>query len=140
MAQAIIEGNLGADPQLRTTQDGKPWATFSIAWSERVKDKAGSWVDGPTVWVNVRCYGAVAESVCETARKGQRLIVAGDMHMETWASDRGEQDTMVMSARHVGASFAFQRVDVSRRDRGGVSHGGFSSGGSFGAGDDQPPF
>lgn len=89
-AHANIEGNLSADPELRFTKDGKAVCTFRIASTDRRKNQAGDWEDAGTLWVNVTLWDRKGEAFAETARKGNRVIVAGKLRMETWTSKDGE--------------------------------------------------
>mgnify|MGYP000848902213 FL=1 len=77
-AHLTIEGNLGADPELRFTKDGKAVATFRIADTARIKDRqTGDYSDGATLWVRVTLWGRPGEAFAEHARKGMRVTATG---------------------------------------------------------------
>lgn len=158
MAYAVITGNAGKDPDLRTTTQGKTYCRFSIGWSERVKTPAG-WENGPTVWVSIIAFGRLAENIDETVFKGTRIVAAGKLVPETWNSDRGEQTTLVLTADYVGPVLDYQTADVHRNvaqqsyasSNAIPSTGGFSnpispntnawgSPAATGPGIDEPPF
>lgn len=149
MAQATITGNLGKQPELRHTQQGKPWTTLSIAWSERQKDRTGNWVDGPTVWVSVRVFGRQAENICDSLTKGQQVVCTGRLAPELWSSDRGEETVMTMNADVVAPSMVFQTAQVARAVQNNQApqqpqqdpwNSAPTTGGFGGGQDDEPPF
>ncbi len=53
--KVILLGNVGKDPEIKATASGVTVATFSIATSERFKDKTGNWQDR-TEWHNLVAY------------------------------------------------------------------------------------
>lgn len=116
MAQTTIVGNLGKDPEVKHSQRGNAYARFSIAWSERYKGPQGDWIDGPTVWVSVTVFNALAEAMTDL-HKGHRVIVSGDLVPELWSSEQGEQTVFTMRANHVGPDLTFQQVQVQKRDQ-----------------------
>lgn len=67
----IVIGNLGCDPELRYTPDGKIVATFSMASTRRAGEK--DW----TVWYNVSVWGAQAKACSEFLRKGSKVLLEG---------------------------------------------------------------
>jgi single-strand DNA-binding protein len=74
--RVTVSGRLGADPELRFTPDGKAHARARLAHSGRVKDPAGQWVDGPTLWLTLTAFGHLAEQLAEQT-KGALLLVTG---------------------------------------------------------------
>ena len=68
--KVILVGNLGADPETRTTQSGTTVSNLRIATTERRKDSAtGNWGDH-TEWHRVVCFGRTAENVARFLSKG----------------------------------------------------------------------
>lgn len=122
MAYVTLEGNAGKQPELKTSQNGKSYCRFSIAWSERQKT-GDQWIDGPTVWVSVTCFGRVAENAASTIGKGTRVVVAGNLKPELWSSNHGEETVFTMTADHVGPALTFATAQVSANPRGGNSGG-----------------
>jgi single-strand DNA-binding protein len=57
MNLVILKGNVGREPEVRPFDSGSVVMTFSIATSERYKDKDGKWADGPTQWHNIQLWG-----------------------------------------------------------------------------------
>ena len=70
-------GNLGNDPDGGEGKDsGRFWATFSIATTNKWKDKDGNQHE-ETEWTKVKCFGKLAEVVLNHCRKGMKVFVCG---------------------------------------------------------------
>jgi single-strand DNA-binding protein len=69
----IIIGNLGGDPNMRYTPDGKPVTSFSVAVSDR-KDE--------TMWVRVSAWNKLAETCNQYLHKGSKVLVEGRLKAE----------------------------------------------------------
>ncbi|STD70282.1 single-stranded DNA-binding protein [Corynebacterium renale] len=76
MAYVTLEGNAGKQPELKTSQNGKSYCRFSIAWSERQKT-GDQWIDGPTVWVSITCFGRVAKTQHPPSAKAPASLSPG---------------------------------------------------------------
>lgn len=72
-------GNVGKDPEIRTTQDGKIIASFSIGISETWKDKNTGERKSKTEWVNISAFGGVASVVQNYVKKGSKVYVEGSL-------------------------------------------------------------
>lgn len=79
-------GNLGRDPEMRFMPDGKAVCNFSIAISERYKDKSGESKE-VTEWVNVAFFGKLAEIAGEYLKKGSKVYIEGKMKTEKYSKD-----------------------------------------------------
>ena len=79
-------GNLGKDPEMRFMPDGKAVTNFSIAISEKYKDKTGESKE-VTEWVNVAYFGKLAEIAGEYLKKGSKVYVEGKMKTEKYSKD-----------------------------------------------------
>ena len=80
---ATIVGNLGQDPDLRSSASGMAVCNFSVAVTERKKD-GNEWVDGATTWWNCVAFGTKAERCAEVLRKGMKVIAYGNPSLEEW--------------------------------------------------------
>ncbi len=86
--KVMIIGNLGRDPEMRYTSNGKPITTFSVATSR-------SWVtsDGDrreaTEWFNVVSWNSLAEICNQFLRKGSRVYVEGHLQSRNWEDEKG---------------------------------------------------
>lgn len=79
-------GNLGRDPEMRFMPDGKAVCNFSIAISERYKDKSGESKE-VTEWVNIALFGKLAEIAGEYLKKGSKVYIEGKMKTEKYSKD-----------------------------------------------------
>lgn len=82
-------GNLGRDPEIRKSTAGEPIASFSIATSERWKDKTTGEKRERTEWHNVVVFGPLAAIVEKYAKKGSKLYVAGQLRTRKWQDQSG---------------------------------------------------
>lgn len=71
MNRVFLLGNIGKDPEIRTTQSGKLVAKFSLGVAEGYGDKK------TTSWHNIVCWEKVAESVGNSLSKGSKVLVEG---------------------------------------------------------------
>ncbi len=81
--KVILLGNVGKDPEIKAAGTGTVVATFSIATSERFKDKDGTWQDR-TEWHNLVAFGKVAEIIRDYVKKGSKLYVEGSLRTQSW--------------------------------------------------------
>ena len=81
--KVMLLGNLGQDPEVRTTQGGQMVATLSIATSKSWTDKAGQRQE-KTEWHRVVCWGKVAEIAERYLRKGRQVHVEGELSYRKW--------------------------------------------------------
>ena len=81
--KVILIGNLGKDPEIKHTQQGKPVATFSLATNERYRDKDGQWQDR-TEWHNIVLWERLAEVAGEYLKKGGKVYIEGRIRTESW--------------------------------------------------------
>lgn len=119
MAYVTIVGNVGNVKELKHSQQGKPFIKFSVAWSERVRDTTGAYVDGPNTWVQCTAFGKLAESIADNLQKGNRVVVSGQMKAEEWSRDTGPETVVTLAADAVGVDLTFQDVQINRRNGNG---------------------
>jgi single-strand DNA-binding protein len=81
--KVIIIGNLGKDPEVKYTPSGTAVANFTVALSERFKDKGGEWQDR-TEWVNVVAWQRTAEIAGEYLKKGSKVYIEGRLQTRSW--------------------------------------------------------
>lgn len=72
-------GNVGKDPEIRTTQDGKMVASFSIGISESWKDKNSGERKTKTEWVNISAFGNIVSVIENYVKKGSKVYVEGSL-------------------------------------------------------------
>lgn len=88
--KVMLIGNLGRDPEVRYTTSGTPVASFSIATTDRFKNKAGDWEDR-TEWHNITLWGRLAEIAGEYLAKGKTVFIEGRLQTRKW-QDRDGKD------------------------------------------------
>jgi len=90
--KAIIVGNLGSDPEIRATQDGKSVANISVATSESWKDKNTGQKQERTEWHRVVLFGRLAEITGEYLKKGSKVYIEGQIRTRKWQDTQTGQD------------------------------------------------
>lgn len=88
--KAIIIGNLGADPELRTTSGGQSVCELRVATNERFKAKDGEWQER-TEWHRIILWGRDAENASKFLAKGRRVYVEGRIQTREWTTQQGEK-------------------------------------------------
>jgi len=81
--KVFLLGNVGKDPEIRTTAGGMTVASFSLATADRAKDQQGNWAD-KTEWHNLVCFQRTAEIVRDYVKKGTQLFVEGKIQTRSW--------------------------------------------------------
>jgi single-strand DNA-binding protein len=91
LSKIQIIGNLGRDPELRYTPNGRPVASFTVAVNQSRKDpKSGDWIES-TDWFRVDVWGDRGERVAETLRKGSRVFVDGRFKTREYETNDGQK-------------------------------------------------
>ena len=88
--RVTLIGNLGRDPELRSTAGGTSVATFSVATSERWNDKDGNQQER-TEWHNVVAWGRQAEVCSQYLRKGSGVYIEGRLQTRSWEDKDGNK-------------------------------------------------
>jgi len=83
MQKVMLIGNLGRDPEVKYSQQGTAIAQFSVATTERWKDKDGE-PQEHTEWFAVKAFKRLAEIAGEHLHKGSRIYVEGRKRTESW--------------------------------------------------------
>ena len=81
--KVMLLGNVGKDPEIRTTAGGMTVASFSLATADRAKDAQGNWAD-KTEWHNLVCFQRTAEIVRDYVKKGTQIYVEGKIQTRSW--------------------------------------------------------
>ena len=85
--KVTLVGNVGTDPEVKELTNGKV-ANFSLATSERYKDKSGQKQE-KTEWHNIVAYGNVVSVIESYVNKGDRLYIEGSIHTRKWEDKDG---------------------------------------------------
>ena len=86
--KVILLGNVGKDPEIRSTPGGTMVANFSLATSDRFQDQQGKWQDR-TEWHNLVAFKRTAEIVRDYVKKGSKLYIEGKIQTRTWDDKEG---------------------------------------------------
>lgn len=81
--KVTLLGNVGKDPEIRSTPGGVMVATFGLATSDRQKDAQGNWQDH-TEWHNLKAFNRTAEIVRDYVKKGAKLYIEGKITTNSW--------------------------------------------------------
>jgi single-strand DNA-binding protein len=93
LCKAMIIGNLGADPEMRYTPNGRPVTQFNVAVNQSTKNQqTGEWVE-ETDWFRVSVWGDRAERAAENLRKGNRVFVEGRFKTRQFEGRDGQTRT-----------------------------------------------
>ena len=93
LCKAMIIGNLGADPEMRYTPNGRPVTQFNVAVNQSQKNQqTGEWVE-ETDWFRVSVWGDRAERAAENLRKGNRVFVEGRFKTREFEGRDGQKRT-----------------------------------------------
>lgn len=119
-AHVTITGRLGADPELRYTQSGHAVCGINVADTPRRKnDQTGQWEDaGETLWLRGSLWGAKGEALANTARKGDLVIVVGQLVARSW------DDKATGEKRTVTEVKAFEVAPVAKAETTSQPQGG----------------
>jgi len=133
--KVILVGNLGKDPEIRRTQDGRPIANLSVATSETWRDKATGERKEKTEWHRVVIFN---EGLCKVAeqylKKGAKVYIEGQLQTRKWTDQSGVEK---YSTEVVLQGFNSNLTMLESRGGGG---GGYAEegGGDFGSSSPAP--
>ncbi|HVZ82618.1 MAG TPA: single-stranded DNA-binding protein [Terracidiphilus sp.] len=129
--KVILLGNVGKDPEMRSTPGGTLVANFTLATSDRQKDAQGNWQDR-TEWHNLVAFTRTAEIIRDYVKKGSKLYVEGKIQTRSW-------DDKETGAKRYRTEIIVNDISLlSGRDEGG-SGGGYSRGSGSSSSYDQRP-
>jgi single-strand DNA-binding protein len=129
--KVILVGNLGKDPEIRRTQDGRPIANLSIATSETWRDKNSGERKEKTEWHRVVIFN---EGLCKVAeqylKKGAKVYIEGALQTRKWTDQSGVEK---YSTEVVLQGFNSTLTMLDGRGGGGGGSFGEEQGGDFGS-------
>ena len=129
--KVILIGNLGADPEIRRTQDGRPIANLRVATSESWRDKATGERKEKTEWHRVVIFN---EGLCKIAeqylKKGAKVYLEGALQTRKWQDQSGQER---YSTEVVLQGFNSQLTMLDRAGGGGDFGSTESAGSDFGS-------
>ena len=151
--KVILIGNLGRDPEVRYLPSGDAVANFSIATTEKWKDKSGEQQE-QTEWHRISFFGRQAEICGEYLKKGSSVYVEGRLQTRKWTDKEGKErttteirgDRMQMLSGRGGGSGGSEPMAREPREPAAAGSGGDKpaagkkGGGAFDQMDDDIPF
>jgi single-strand DNA-binding protein len=123
--KVILLGNVGKDPEFRSTPNGVMVANFTLATSDRFQDAQGSWQDR-TEWHNLVAFKRTAEIVRDYVKKGTKLYIEGKIQTRSWDDKESGQKRYKTEIIVNDLSLLSGRDDSSGASQG--SRGGSSAG------------
>lgn len=112
LSKIMIIGNVGRDPELKMTANGKPVCEFSVAVNRVSTGGQSGERREETDWFRVSCWGRQAETAQQLIQKGRLVFIEGRFQAREWQDREGQKRiSLEISAND------FQMLD-SRRDRG----------------------
>jgi single-strand DNA-binding protein len=133
--KVILVGNLGKDPEVRSTQDGSKIVNLTLATSETWNDRASGERKEKTEWHKVVIFNDRTADVAERfLKKGAKIYVEGSLQTRKWTDQGGQEryTTEVVIGRFNGALTMLD--GRAGGGEGGGGYGGASEGGSGGGG------
>lgn len=130
--KVILIGNLGADPDIKRTQDGRPIANLSIATSDSWKDKNTGERREKTEWHRVVVFNEGLCRVIESyVKKGSKVYIEGQLQTRKWQDNEGKDrwSTEVVLQNYNGV---LTMLDGRNDNQGGGGGGYDQGGGNFG--------
>jgi single-strand DNA-binding protein len=92
LSKVILVGNLGSDPEMRYTPNGKAVTSFSVATNRRYTTSGGESKE-ETDWFRVSVWGKQAEQCNQFLSKGKQVYVEGRLHARSWEGQDGQTRT-----------------------------------------------
>lgn len=129
--QVTLMGNLTRDPELRQTPTGQSVTSFSLALNRSYKDSSGEWQEA-TDYIDIVCWGPLAERVAQYMSKGRRCLVQGRLQSRSWEQDGAKRSKVEVLANDV--TF----LDSRGGEDGGQDNGSSSSDNGASASSDKP--
>ena len=121
--KVILLGNVGKDPEIKSTPSGTMIANLTLATSDRFQDQGGNWQDR-TEWHNLVAFKRTAEIIRDYVKKGSKLYVEGKIQTRSW-------DDKETGAKRYRTEIIVNDLSLlSSRDEGGSSSGYSRSSGS----------
>lgn len=120
--KVILLGNVGKDPEIRSTPSGTMVASVTLATSDRAKDAQGNWQDR-TEWHNLVAFNRTAEIIRDYVKKGSKLYIEGKIQTRSWDDKESGQkryrteilvnDLSLLSGRDEGSGGGYSRSSGS---------------------------
>jgi single-strand DNA-binding protein len=117
--KVTLLGNVGKDPEIRSTPSGVMVANLTLATSDNQKDAQGNWQER-TEWHNLKAFNRTAEIVRDYVKKGSKLYIEGKITTNSW------EDKETKQKRYRTEILVNELVLLSSREEGSGGAGGYS--------------
>jgi single-strand DNA-binding protein len=129
--KVFLLGNVGKDPEIRSSGNGVMVANFTLATSDRFQDAQGNWQDR-TEWHNLVAFKRTAEVVRDYVKKGSKLYVEGKIQTRSW-------DDKESGAKRYRTEIIVNDLSLLSGREEGSSSGGYSRSSGSSNFDQRPP-
>lgn len=111
-----VVGNLTADPELRSTKNGRSVAGFTIASTPRTFDRQSQqWVDGDALFLRCTVWGDLAEHCARSLAKGMRVVAQGRLTQHSWEDEQHQKRSSVeLQVDEIGPSLRYATAQVAQ--------------------------
>jgi single-strand DNA-binding protein len=119
MNKVILIGNLGNDPEINHTENGTTIAKFSMATTNRWKDKVSGESKTHTDWHRITAFGRIAEICDEYLSKGNQVCIEGRIQTNSWEKDgikRYSTDIIASTLEMLGKGKPEDTVEPTKDD------------------------
>jgi single-strand DNA-binding protein len=141
--KVILIGNLGRDPELRYTQSGQAVANFSLATTEKWKDKEGN-TQEKTEWHRIIVWGKSAENSAQYLQKGRSVYIEGKLQTRDWEDKEGNKrsttEIVAQTVQFLGGRGGAEGANPSADRSPSPDSSAPSSAGGAGPSPSDPPF
>lgn len=123
--KVILVGNLGRDPEARTTESGKAIANITVATSESWRDKTTGQNQEKTEWHRCVAFGRTAEVISQYLHKGSKVYIEGSLQTRKWQDQQGQdryttetvvRDMQMLDSRGGGQQSGGQQRQQAKAD------------------------
>jgi single-strand DNA-binding protein len=144
--KVILVGNLGSDPELRSTGGGTSICTFSLATSESWTDKNSGEKQERTEWHRIKIFGRLGEIAAEYLKKGRQVYIEGSIRSDKYTGKDGVEkyftdiiasEMQMLGSNEGGGGGSYQRERP--QSGGGQRQGGGNYGNQSHGNDDRGP-
>ena len=118
MNKVILLGNLGKDPEIKTFDNGGKIAKFSLATTEKWKDKTTGETKEDTQWHNISVGGKLADVVQNYVKKGSSVLIEGKIKTRSWETNGEKKYITEVHAESLTMVGRPNGVDPSQRFQG----------------------
>ena len=145
--KVILVGNVGIDPEVRTTESGVKVARVRLATTERLFDRASNETKEHTEWHTITLWRGLADVVDRYVRKGTQLYIEGRLRTREWMDKDNNKrytteilaDTMnLLGRRSDNPASDNASSGYGAQSQGGYQQGGYQQGGASAGGYSQP--